>query len=51
MVYSINLQKSFNGIQKSVDMNTFKLFIKEFRNFSEILTSREEEDPVLQRSA
>lgn len=46
MGYFINLQKSFNDIQKSVNMNIFKAFIKEFRNFSQILTLREEEDPV-----
>lgn len=46
MGYFINLQKSFNDIQKSVNMNILKAFIKEFRNFSQILTLREEEDPV-----
>lgn len=46
MGYYINLQKSLNDIQKSVNMNILKAFLKEFRIFSQILTLRE--DPVLQ---
>lgn len=44
--YYINLQKSLNDIQKSVNMNILKAFLKEFRIFSQILTLRE--DPMLQ---
>lgn len=46
MGYYINLQKSLNDIQKSVNMNILKAFLKEFTIFSQILTLRE--DPVLQ---
>lgn len=46
MGYFINLQKSFNDIQKSVNINILKALIKEFRNFSPISTLREEEDSV-----
>lgn len=53
MIYFINLQENFNGTQKSMNMNILKIseFLKEFKNGSQILLLREEEDLLLYISA
>lgn len=45
MIYFINLQENFNDTQKSMNMNILKIleFMKEFKNYSQILHLREED--------